>query len=71
MQAGGSKVCDFGFPDPGEPMATGANRTGRLAGCSTLRGGVGWNLRFHIPHLSIAFLRPGILEAENVLYLQE
>lgn len=55
----------------GEPMAPGANRTGWLAGCTTLGGGMGWNLQFRITHLSIAFLQPGIQEAENVLYLQE
>lgn len=52
---GGSKVCDFGFPEPrGNPWPLEPTGTGRLAGCSTLRG-VGWSPRFHIPHLSTLF----------------
>ena len=43
-----------------EPTAGGADRRGRLAGCMTLRGRVGWDLQFHIPSLTIAFLSPGI-----------
>lgn len=71
MQAGGSKVCDFGFPEPrGNPwLLEPTGQAGWLG--ARLSAGGGLEPAISHPHLSIAFLRPGILEAENVLYLQE